>query len=206
MHLDSLLRLLLFLFYLLYFLLGLSLPETVLHSLPTEWWLRSRLSSEYIRLLFFSLSPFLSVHCSLLLALSLCRIQFLGTQKALSKLSSDAKRRIQKLRCGLLPVNKSCSPSNLVEERVDHIFSCPHQIRRDAMHFEGMTKTFLNFGWHRYTFALIKMDTATSTYSRDLHNSTFLPTNSLPKHSRKSAQRDRTYRTLPITRMPRLPA
>jgi hypothetical protein len=51
-------------------------------------------------------------------------------------------------------------------------------------------RTKLRFRWHRYTFALIKMDTATSTYSRDLHNSTFLPTNSLPKHSRHSAQRD----------------
>jgi hypothetical protein len=81
-----------------------------------------------------------------------------GTQKALSKLSPDAKRRIQKLRCGCLPVNrrvsredpdrqngcKSCSPGNLVEETVDHILQYPHQLRRDAMHdrFVGTSKTF----------------------------------------------------------------
>jgi hypothetical protein len=81
-----------------------------------------------------------------------------GTQKALSKLSPDAKRRIQKLRCGWLPVNrrvacedpdrdkscKACSPGNLVEETVDHILQCQHQLRRDALHecFAGMSKTF----------------------------------------------------------------
>jgi hypothetical protein len=81
----------------------------------------------------------------------------LGTQKALSKLSPDAKRRIQKLRCGWLPVNrrvaredpdrdksyKACSPGNLVEETVDHILQCQHQPRRDALHdrFAGMSKT-----------------------------------------------------------------
>jgi ribonuclease HI len=82
----------------------------------------------------------------------------IGKQKALSKLSPDAKRRIQKLRCGWLPVNrrvsredpdrqngyKSCSPGNLVEETVDHILQCLHQLRRDAMHDRsaGMSKTF----------------------------------------------------------------
>jgi hypothetical protein len=64
----------------------------------------------------------------------------IGTQKALSKLSPDAKRRIQKLRCGWLPVNrrvargdpdrdegcKACSPGNLVEETIDHILQCEH--------------------------------------------------------------------------------
>jgi hypothetical protein len=41
-------------------------------------------------------------------------------------------------------VCKSCSPGNLVEETIDHILQCLHQLRRDAMHdrFEGMTKTF----------------------------------------------------------------
>jgi hypothetical protein len=76
----------------------------------------------------------------------------------LSKLSPDAKRRIQKLRCGWLPVNrrvaredpdrddgcKACSPGNLVEETVDHILQCEHQPRRDALRdrFAGMSKTF----------------------------------------------------------------
>jgi hypothetical protein len=67
----------------------------------------------------------------------------------------DAKRRIQKLRCGWLPVNRriscedrdrqdDCSPGNLVEETVDHILQCQHQPRRDALHdrFAGMSKTF----------------------------------------------------------------
>jgi hypothetical protein len=82
----------------------------------------------------------------------------IGTQKALSKLSPDAKRRIQKLRCGWLPVNrrvaredpdrdkccKACSPGNLVEETVDHILQCQHQLRRDVVRdrFAGMSKTF----------------------------------------------------------------
>jgi hypothetical protein len=81
----------------------------------------------------------------------------IGTQKAVSKLSPDAKRRIQKLRCGWLLVNrqvaredsdrdkscKACSPGNLVEETVDHILQCQHQPRRDAVHdrFAGMSKT-----------------------------------------------------------------
>jgi hypothetical protein len=76
----------------------------------------------------------------------------------LSKLSPDAKRRIEKLRCGWLLVNrrvaredpdqdkscKACSPGNLVEETVDHILQCQHQLRRDALHdrFAGMSKTF----------------------------------------------------------------
>jgi hypothetical protein len=52
------------------------------------------------------------------------------------------------------------------------------------VHFEPN----FNFGWHRYTFALIKMDTATSTFFHDLQNSMSLPTNSLPKYSRTSEQ------------------
>jgi hypothetical protein len=81
-----------------------------------------------------------------------------GTQKALAKLSSGAQGRVQKLRCGWLPVNRqvsredpdrmngcsACSPSNLVEETVDHIFQCPCPSRRAAMRdrLAGMSKTF----------------------------------------------------------------
>jgi ribonuclease HI len=36
-------------------------------------------------------------------------VDLLGTKKALAKLSSDAQRRIQKLRCGWLPVNRRVS-------------------------------------------------------------------------------------------------
>ena len=56
-------------------------------------------------------------------------VDLLGTKKALAKLSPDAKQRVQKLRCGWLPVNRrvaridpdrlngcsACSSSNLVE-------------------------------------------------------------------------------------------
>jgi hypothetical protein len=96
----------------------------------------------------------------------------IGKQKALSKLSPDAKRRIQKLRCGWLPVNrrvarndpdrdkscKACSPGNLVEETVDHILRCPHQLRRDAMHdrFAGMSKTFRSWKTSHFIIAALR--------------------------------------------------
>jgi hypothetical protein len=74
-------------------------------------------------------------------------VDLLGRQKAIAKMSSDAQRRVQKLRCGWLPVNRrvsredpdrlngcsACSPSNLVEETADHIFQCPCLSRRSAM-------------------------------------------------------------------------
>jgi ribonuclease HI len=88
----------------------------------------------------------------------LALVDLLGTQKALAKLSSDAKRRVQKLRCGWLPVNRrvsredpdrlsgcpACSPGNLVEETVDHIFQCTSTPRRTAMldRLADMSKTF----------------------------------------------------------------
>jgi hypothetical protein len=94
-------------------------------------------------------------HCS---SSQVALINTIGTQKALSKLSPEAKRRIQKLRYRWLPVNrrvaredpdrdegcKACSPGNLVEETVDHILQCEHQPRRDALRdrFAGMSKTF----------------------------------------------------------------
>jgi hypothetical protein len=66
-------------------------------------------------------------------------VDLLGIKTALAKLSSDAQRRIQKLRCGWLPVNRRVSredpdrlngctarsPSKMVEEAVDHIFPMP---------------------------------------------------------------------------------
>jgi hypothetical protein len=36
-------------------------------------------------------------------------VDLLGTQKAIEKMSSDAQRRVQKLRCGWLPVNPRVS-------------------------------------------------------------------------------------------------
>jgi hypothetical protein len=85
-------------------------------------------------------------------------VDILGTQKALAKLSFDAQQRVQKLRCGWLPVNRrvarenpdrlngcsACSSSNLVEETVDHIFQCPCISRRKAMRgrLAEMSKTF----------------------------------------------------------------
>jgi hypothetical protein len=66
-------------------------------------------------------------------------------------------------------------------------------------------RTKLKFRWHRYTFALIKIDTASSTCSRDLttqrscRRTRFRSTRGTPRIGT-------TYRILPITRMPRLPA
>ena len=67
-----------------------------------------------------------------------------GTRAALSKLSPATARRIQKLRCGWLPVNSresridpdrlpgcpACSPSGIVVEDIDHLFPCSSQLRR----------------------------------------------------------------------------
>jgi hypothetical protein len=96
-------------------------------------------------------------------------LDLLGTQKALSKLAPAPKQRIQKLRCGWLPVHrrvsrvdpddrenvcKACSPGNLVEETVDHLLQCTCQSRRHAMRdrFEGMTKTFRS--WNTSTLVI----------------------------------------------------
>jgi hypothetical protein len=83
-------------------------------------------------------------------------VDLLGTKQALAKLSSDSKRRLQKLRCGWLPVNRRVSrkdPDRLngcsaclptVEETVDHIFQCPCRSCRRAMRdrLAGMSKAF----------------------------------------------------------------
>jgi hypothetical protein len=83
-------------------------------------------------------------------------VDLLGTKKALAKLPFDAQRRIQKLRCGWLPVNRRVSredPDRLqscsaclprVEETVDHVFQCPCRARRRAMldRLADMSKTF----------------------------------------------------------------
>jgi ribonuclease HI len=95
-------------------------------------------------------------------------LDLIGTRQALSNLAPAPKQRIQKLRCGWLPVNrresridpdrengcKACSPGNLVEETVDHILQCTCQIRRHAMRdrFDGMTKTFRS--WKTSTFVI----------------------------------------------------
>ncbi len=71
-------------------------------------------------------------------------IDIAGTRAAISKLCPATNRRIQKLRCGWLPVNSresridpdrlpgcsACSPSGILVETVDHIFQCPSQSRR----------------------------------------------------------------------------
>jgi hypothetical protein len=77
-------------------------------------------------------------------------VDLLGTKKAISKLSPDSLPRVQKLRCGWLPVNtrvsredpdrlsgcSACSPGNFVDENVDHIFQifqCSCTARRSAI-------------------------------------------------------------------------
>ena len=63
------------------------------------------------------------------------------------KLRGESAIRVQKLRCGWLPVNSresrndpdrlagcsACSTTNLVEETVDHLFQCPSSSRRQAI-------------------------------------------------------------------------
>jgi ribonuclease HI len=70
-----------------------------------------------------------------------------GTRASSKKTHADMAQRIQKLRCGWLPVNSreaqldpdrvsgcsACSTANLVPETVDHIFQCTAQLRRTAI-------------------------------------------------------------------------
>jgi hypothetical protein len=92
-------------------------------------------------------------------------VDLLGTKKALSKLSHNSLRRIQKLRCGWLPVNtrvsredpdrlsgcSACSPGTLVDETVDHVFQCSCTARRSAIlqRFSLMSAKFRE--WKRST-------------------------------------------------------
>ena len=73
-------------------------------------------------------------------------IDLTATKVALSKLPPARTRRIQKLRCGWLPVNSrlsreqpdclspcaACSPA--IDETVDHVFQCPSNERRSFLH------------------------------------------------------------------------
>ena len=70
-----------------------------------------------------------------------------GFMRASSGLLPGARRRLQKLRCGWLAVNRrvawtdpdrlpgcaECSPTHMHEETVDHIFQCPGRERRSQM-------------------------------------------------------------------------
>ena len=85
-------------------------------------------------------------------------IDIMATKAASRKIRPDMARRIQKLRCGWLPVNNrearcdpdrvsgcsACSQSNLVPETVDHVFQCPAPARRSTLRarFSGLF-TFL---------------------------------------------------------------
>ena len=75
-------------------------------------------------------------------------VDTMSIQKASSKLRGGAAIRVQKLRCGWLPINSrgarddpdrlpgcaSCSTAaTMVVETVDHVFQCTAQIRRQAL-------------------------------------------------------------------------
>lgn len=74
-------------------------------------------------------------------------IDFLATKSIANKLSAASTRRIQKLRCGWLPVNNresrhdpdqppgcvACTPTGIIRETVDHIFQCCATSRRKAV-------------------------------------------------------------------------
>jgi ribonuclease HI len=71
----------------------------------------------------------------------------LGTAIASRRVGPNTARRLQKLRCGWLPVNhresrsdpdrksgcSACSPNNTTPETVDHLFQCEHAERRRAI-------------------------------------------------------------------------
>jgi ribonuclease HI len=74
-------------------------------------------------------------------------IDTIGTAAASKGICPEFARRLQKLRCGWLPVNNresrcdpdrlsgcsACSTINLVPETVDHVFQCPDTQRRRAI-------------------------------------------------------------------------
>ena len=75
------------------------------------------------------------------------KVDIMSTKAAVSRLRGAAARRIQKLRCGWLPVNSresridpdrldgcsSCSTVNLIPETVDHVFQCNAIGRKKAL-------------------------------------------------------------------------
>ena len=93
-------------------------------------------------------------------------VDHLGTKKALSKLPPNSLQRVQKLRCGWLPVNRrvsredpdrfsscsACSAGDLVEETVDHVFQCSCAARRSAIlqRFSDMSANFLKWNTSKY--------------------------------------------------------
>ena len=87
-------------------------------------------------------------------------------------MTHEAQRRVQKLRCGWLPVNRresrcdpdrlsgcsSCSPANLVEETVDHLFQCSSSHRRAALRarFDEMSKVFREWKTSRHVISALR--------------------------------------------------
>ena len=76
-----------------------------------------------------------------------CLVDTASTKAVASKLSEASTRRVIKLRCGWLPVNSresrsdpdqppgcpACSPTGLIPETVDHLFTCRATSRRTAI-------------------------------------------------------------------------
>ena len=81
-----------------------------------------------------------------------------GADRAISRLDPADLQRVQKLRCGWLPVNRrlsredpdrpagcsACQPVDSVEETVDHVLQCPSTRRRTLVteRISSLTKTF----------------------------------------------------------------
>jgi ribonuclease HI len=92
-----------------------------------------------------------------------------GTRAASKKLRPDMARRIQKLRCGWLPVNtrearsdpdrvsgcSACSTANLVPETVDHVFQCTAPARR-AVLLERFSSLAIHFRSIKTSRSLIR--------------------------------------------------
>ena len=99
-----------------------------------------------------------------------------GIRQAMSKLKGGAKRRVQQLRCGWLPVNRrvartdpdrhdgcpACTPTGELEETVDHIFQCPQRVRRTAM-LKGLEGLHDKFREWKTAYCIIGALTAGAT-------------------------------------------
>lgn len=94
----------------------------------------------------------------------------------MSRLKGGAQRRVQKLRCGWLPVNRrvarydpdrhngcpACTPTGELEETVDHVFQCPERGRRAAV-LKGLKGLHDKFREWKTAYCIIKALTAGAT-------------------------------------------
>ena len=102
-------------------------------------------------------------------ASQLSKVDLVSTKSALARVRGAAARRLQKLRCGWLPVNNresridpdrlmgcsACSTVNLIPETVDHLFQCNSPIRKKAVR-DRMATLHFDFRKWKTSSLLIK--------------------------------------------------